>query len=228
MRIDAKGPIVPDEYREYYDFFEQDCICPAAINEALENAEPDEEIEIYINSPGGVIDAGSEIYTALRKEAARVKIYVTGQACSAASVVAMAAYCEMAPTALMMVHCVSTIVSGNHNDMEKTAAMLATADKAMCRAYVDKSGMSEEDALDMMNRETWLTAEQAVKKGLVDAVMFENKQPQAMAASSELFTLPTPEQMARVQAAAKQKELNDNAAAIAAQHNKIKRLRMRG
>ena len=55
-----------------------------------------------------------------------MKIYITGEACSAASVAAMAAYCEMSPTALMMVHCVSTYVEGNHNSLEHTAEVLRT------------------------------------------------------------------------------------------------------
>ena len=47
-----------------------------------------------------------------------VKIFVTGQACSAASIIAMAGHCSMTPTSLMMVHCVSTGARGNHSDME--------------------------------------------------------------------------------------------------------------
>ncbi len=74
----------------------------------------------------------------------------------------------------MMVHCVSTgRVSGNHVEMEHTAEVLRTADRALCTAYMEKSGMTEREALEMMERETWLNAQQAVGRGLVDAVMFE-------------------------------------------------------
>ena len=112
---------------------------------------------MYINSGGGVIDVGSEIYTMLRS-CENVKIYITGEACSAASIVAMAGYCEMSPTALMMVHCVSTGARGNHSAMEHTAEVLRTADRALCSAYTTKTGMSEDEALNMMEHETWLTA----------------------------------------------------------------------
>ncbi len=57
----------------------------------------------------------------------------------------MAAYCEMSPTALMMVHCVSTYAAGNHSSLEHTAEVLRTADRALCSAYMDKSGMSQEE-----------------------------------------------------------------------------------
>ena len=146
------------------------------MNKILDAAAEGEELEVYINSPGGVISVGSEIYTLLRsaKESRGLKIYITGEACSAASVIAMAGYCEMSPTALMMVHCVSTgRVSGNHVEMEHTAEVLRTADRALCTAYMEKSGMTEREALEMMERETWLNAQQAVGRGLVDAVMFE-------------------------------------------------------
>lgn len=234
MKIDVKGVLVPNDYKDFYDWMGQECTCPAEVSALLGETAPDEPVEVYINSPGGVIDVGSEIYTALRNVADRTKIYVTGQACSAASVVAMAAYCEMAPTALMMVHCVSTSASGNHNDMEKAAEMLATADKAMCRAYMDKTGMSEADALAMMERETWLTAPQAVGKGLVNGIMFTDDQGQPLTACGESFTLPTAEQLEKARAAMAQQKAPaamqpiDNSAAVMAQRNKIKRLKMRG
>ena len=66
-----------------------------------------------------LIDVGSEIYTLLRSAAEKhdMRIYIMGEACSAASIVACAAYCEMSPTALMMVHCVSSGARGNHSDI---------------------------------------------------------------------------------------------------------------
>ena len=159
-RIDIRGVMIPNDYKFFYDFFKMDSTCPNDVKKVLDTAQLGDEIEVYINSGGGVIDVGSEIYTMLRS-CENVKIYITGEACSAASIVAMAGYCEMAPTALMMVHCVSTGARGNHSTMEHTAEVLRTADEALCTAYVTKAGMSKEEALQMMEKETWLTAEQA-------------------------------------------------------------------
>ena len=212
-RIDIRGNLIPNDYKWFYDWFEEDSTCPRDVQKVLDQAVEGDEIEVYISSPGGVIEVGTEIYTALRS-AKNVKIYITGRACSAASIVAMAAYCEMAPTALMMVHCVSTQASGNHNDMEHTAEVLRTADQALCRAYMQKAGMTEEEALNMMNHETWMTAEQAKERGLIDGVMFEEKEEPGYMVAGEDFHLPSEEKMNQVRKMMKGKTDTENTAAI--------------
>lgn len=202
-RINIRGVMVPNDYKWYYDYFGEDCTCPKDVQQIMDAFQDGDEIEVYINSPGGVIDVGSEIYTLLRSRKDSVKIYITGEACSAASVAAMAAYCEMSPTALMMVHCVSTYAGGNHSEMEHTAAVLRTADRALCSAYVSKSGMTEGEVLQMMEHTTWLTADQALERGLIDAVMFQDAEPAPMVAGP-LFALPTKEKMDKVSRAIKE------------------------
>lgn len=209
MRVDVRGVIVPNEYKEWYDFWGEDCTCPKDIQDAVNNLPDGENLDVYINSPGGEIASGSEIYTILRA-CDRVKIHITGQAHSAASIIAMAGWSEMSPTALMMVHCVSTIGGGNHNDFEHTAEVLRSADEALCTAYTAKSGMTKEDALSMMEHETWMTAEKAKEKGLIDAVMFENATDAPMAAAEGLFRLPTKEQLAQVRNAKQKTETQKN------------------
>ena len=195
-RIDIRGVMVPNGYKWYYNLFKEDCTCPRDVQKVIDAAVDGDEIEVYINSPGGVIDVGSEIYTLLHGFE-NIKIYITGEACSAASIVAMAGYCEMSPTALMMVHCVSSGVRGNHSDMEHMAETLRTADRALCTAYTTKTGMSEEEALEMMEHETWLTAQQAKERGLVDAVMFEEKKEDVPLVAGPLFELPDEEKLNR-------------------------------
>lgn len=194
-RINVKGAIVPNDYKWYYEWLEMDCTCPNDVEKALAEAKG-KPVDVHINSPGGVIDVGSEIYTMLRAYKGEVSIYIVGEACSAASVIAMARYCEMSPTALMMVHCVWTGASGNHADFEHVAEMLRTADESIANAYMSKTGMSKDEVLAMMDRETWLTAEQAKDKGLIDAIMFENKEPSRFVASN--FALPSSDQMEKV------------------------------
>lgn len=204
-RTDIRGVIIPNDYKWFYDWFGEDSTCPKDVQKVIDQMEQGDELEVYINSPGGVINVGSEIYTLLRM-VDDVKIYITGEACSAASIIAMAAYCEMSPTALMMVHCVSTGARGNHSAMEHTAEVLRTADRALCTAYVTKNGMTEEEALSMMEHETWLTAEQAKEKGLIDAIMFEEKQEELPLVAGPLFALPTEEQMEKVKKMMKEAE----------------------
>lgn len=198
-KIDIRGDIIPSDYKWYYDWLGMESTCTRDVTRVLDRMVAGDEVDVYINSPGGVIDVGSEIYTLLRQKAETnpVNIYITGQACSAASIIACASHCAMSPTALMMVHCVSSGISGNHNDMEHMAEVLRTADRALCTAYTAKTGMTEEEALEMMENETWLTAEQAKEHGLVDEIIFESKEALPMVASCGLFKLPTEEQMAR-------------------------------
>lgn len=230
-KINVRGVLIPNDYKFYYDFWGDDSTCPKDVQKVLDMVQPGDEIEVYINSPGGVIDVGSEIYTLLRSNRENVKIYITGEACSAASIVAMAGYCEMAPTALMMVHCVSTYASGNHNALEHTAEMLRTADEALSTAYSEKTGMSREEALEMMNHETWLTAEQAKEKGLIDAVMFEEKKENMPFVAGPLFALPNTEQIEKVKNMLKQAEpenQNDDKELLFLLQTKCNLLKMRG
>lgn len=226
-RINIRGVLIPNDYKWFYDFFEEDSTCPADVQKILDIIEEGDEIEVYINSPGGVIDVGSEIYTLLRTHSDHAKIYVTGEACSAASIVAMAAYCEMAPTALMMVHCVSTTAAGNHNDMEHTAEVLKTADRALCTAYMDKAGITEQEALKLMEAETWLTAEKAKEKGFIDGIMFEESgNEDAVMMAGPLFTLPGKEKLEKAKKMIKQADSDKESAFFMQQ--KLNLLRMKG
>ena len=225
-RIDIRGVMIPNDYKIFYNFFKSDSTCPEDVKRVLDTVQPGDEIEVYINSGGGVIDVGSEIYTMLRG-CENVKIYITGEACSAASIVAMAGYCEMSPTALMMVHCVSTGARGNHSTMEHTAEVLRTADKALCNAYVAKAGMSEQEALQMMEHETWLTAEQAKEKKLIDAIMFrEKEEKQFMVAGS--FELPSGEMLDKIREIWNETEEPKQGDSVFLLQQKLNFLRMKG
>ncbi len=226
-KISIKGVMIPNSYKWYYDYFGEDCTCPADVQKVLDVLQDGDEVEVFINSPGGVIDVGSEIYTLLRAHAEKVKIYITGEACSAASIAAMAAYCEMSPTALMMVHCVSTRVSGNHNTMKHTAEMLLAADQALCTAYTAKAGITKQEALEMMEHETWLTADQAKERGLVDAIMFEEPEEPETFIDGPLFSLPSMGQMEKVRSMLKQAEPSNGDTAFLMQ-TKLNFLKMKG
>lgn len=169
MKIDIKGAIVPNDDAWIYDWFGETCTSPKNVSAALEEANG-EDVDIEINSGGGDIFAGSEIYAAIRAYPGTVNIHVVGLAASAASVIACAAKSDIAPTAQMMVHNVSTWAAGNYHDMDHASNMLKQANRAIAAAYVEKSGMSEKDALDLMDAETWITAQDAVDYGLIDKI----------------------------------------------------------
>ena len=201
-RIDIRGEIIRNDYKFYYDWFGMDSACPRDVQKVLNLADNGDDVDVFISSFGGDIAAGSDIYTMLREAGERlnIEIYITGEAHSAASVIACAGHSTMSPTALMLVHCVSTSAYGNHRIFEKKAEILSTADRAMCRAYMAKTGMTEEEALAMMDNDTWLNAEKAKEKGLVDEIMFIQPDEMPMSASAEGFRYPSMEQLEKVRA----------------------------
>ena len=178
--IPIKGAIVSNDDRWFYDWLEMDATAPKDI--VL--PETGEDVEVHINSGGGDVYAGSEIYTALRGYAGHVTVKILGVAASAASVIAMAGdKVEISPTAQIMIHNVSAQVRGDHNSMVHEAGVLAGFNKSIANAYVAKTGKSLEDLLELMNHETWFDASSAVENGFADAVMFADSEAPRLVAS---------------------------------------------
>ena len=177
-KIDVKGDIITDEEKWIYDYLEWPSTCPKDITDALQDAEGD-SVEVTINSGGGNVIAGSEIYTKLMNYDGEVNINVI-YAASAASVISMAGKSKISPTGLLMIHNVSCATSGDYRDMDHTSDVLKAANKAVASAYRDKTGMTEKELLKMMDNETWLSADEAVEKGFIDEKMFSKKEPIAM------------------------------------------------
>ncbi len=185
MRIDIKGVIIPNDDKWIYDWFEIESTCPKEVNDAIEKANG-EKLDIYINSGGGDIFAGSEIYTAIRNYNGQAEAHVTGIAASSASIILCACKSEISPTAQVMVHNVTSYAGGDYHDMDKMSEILQNCNDALASAYCTKTGMSKEEALAMMDKETWLTAEKAVEIGLVDKIM-ESKNIQLVASIGNMM-----------------------------------------
>ena len=170
MKIEVRGAIVSDDIAWIYDWFGEDYTSPKKVRDAIAEADG-EDIDIDINSGGGDVFAGSDIYSAIRDYSGNVNIHVVGIAASAASVIACAGHSDISPTAQVMVHNVSSYASGDHHDHEKMADILRQANRSIAAAYTSKSAkLSEKDALELMDTETWLTAEDAVEWGLIDEI----------------------------------------------------------
>ena len=135
--IPIKGTIISNDDRWIYDWLEWEATAPKDVV-LPESGEP---IEVHINSGGGDVYAGSEIYTALRSYSGDVTVKIVGIAASAASVIAMAGdTVEISPTAQIMIHNVSTQVNGDHNALLHEAGVLEGFNKSIASAYVHKTG----------------------------------------------------------------------------------------
>lgn len=189
MKIGIKGTIVSDNDAWIYEWFDIQHTNPSAVNDALIEADG-EDVDVDINSGGGDVFAGSEIYSALRGYKGKVNIHVVGFCASAASVIAMAGHSDISPTAQLMVHNVSMTDSGDYHVHDKASEILQTANRAVAAAYVEKTGMEEKEALKLMDRETWLTAQEAVDYGLIDEIA-ESKQSLQLVAAIGATILPT-------------------------------------
>ena len=170
-KIEVKGTIVGNADKWIYEWFGMDATCPKDVNAAISEANG-EPLLVEINSGGGDVFAGSEIYTALKAYAGTVEINIVGLAASAASVIAQAGHSRISPTALFMVHNFSDSAAGDFHDMQQEAEILQTANKAVAAAYLEKTGKSMEELLGIMDAETWMDAQKAVEYGFVDEVMF--------------------------------------------------------
>ncbi|NFO71577.1 Clp protease ClpP [Clostridium botulinum] len=174
MKINIKGTIISNDDKMVYDWFEMESTCPRDIEKALDKAKKNEEIEVIINSGGGSVFAGSEIYSLLKDHKSKVTGKIVGLCASAVSVIAMGVdNLKMSPTAQIMIHSASMITGGNSADFEKGAEILKGIDKSIANAYILKTGLKQDELLDLMAKETWLDAKTAKEKGFVDEIMFD-------------------------------------------------------
>lgn len=189
-KVSVKGAIIASDDQWIYDLFGIDATSPKSVNDVIVDANGD-DLEVEINSGGGDVFAGSEIYTTLKSYSGNVTIKIMGLAASAASVIAMAGNnILMSPTSQLMIHNVSTMGGGDYRDMQHTADVLKNANTTIANAYRLKTGMGEADLLAMMDKETWLTPQQALKHKFIDEIMFNDRQINLVASFNNSQMLP--------------------------------------
>ncbi|MGE6379557.1 head maturation protease, ClpP-related [Peribacillus muralis] len=189
MKISVKGPIISSNEQWIYDWFGIEATSPKKVSDQLSKLNG-EAIDIDINSGGGSVFDASEIYALLKDYQGKKTGKILGLAASAASVIAMAAdNLLMAPTAQMMIHNASTRSQGDYRDMDQTSSFLKNVNQTIANAYNLKSGKSYDELLNMMDKETWLTPQQALQHHLIDEIMFEG-QGVEMVASADGGMIP--------------------------------------
>ncbi|KVC74667.1 peptidase S14 [Burkholderia ubonensis] len=128
-------------------------------------------IVVAINSMGGDVFDAFTIYNALRRHAGKVTGRVDGVAASAASLILMACDTIVMPSnAMLMIHNPHTVAAGEAEDFRRLADLLDSTGANILAAYVQRSGLSDDDVRAMMNAETWLTASQAKEQGFCDSI----------------------------------------------------------
>jgi len=124
------------------------------------------EINVHINSYGGEVAEGLAIYNTLKNSNMKVTTICDGFACSAASVIFMAGDERIINEAsLLMIHNAWTYASGNAGKLRKAAEDLDKITQASVNAYMNRVSISEEKVKELMDNESWITADEAVEYG---------------------------------------------------------------
>jgi ATP-dependent Clp protease protease subunit len=142
----------------------------------LESEGPGDPINFYINSPGGSVTAGMGIYDTMQFIKSPVHTYVFGQAASMGSLLAQAGepgHRYMMPHARHMIHQPSGGARGMVSDIEITYKEIQRLKEELTRIYVthNSAGKTFEQLTKDMDRDTWMTAQQALEYGLVDKIV---------------------------------------------------------
>lgn len=137
----------------------------------LNNHPNAKRINVYINSGGGEVFAAVAMAQQLKKHKAEVHTYVEGIAASAATIIAMAGDVRhMTVSGLYMIHLPSSCVSGNKHSFAKGIEVLEKVEDIIRLTYKNKTNLSDEELTQMIDHETWLTAEEAYKYGFVNVI----------------------------------------------------------
>lgn len=153
-------------------------MCNVAVAQLLflEAENPEMPVSMYINSPGGSVYDGLAVYDVMQYIKCPVHTYVTGMAASMGSFIAQAGepgHRYLLPRAITMIHQPSAGTRGKVSDMEIDLLEGLRIKKEMTELYVkhNSKGVTYERFVELMDRDKWLTAPQAIELGLADHIV---------------------------------------------------------
>ena len=152
----------------------------------LESENPKKEIAMYINSPGGVVTSGMAIYDTMQFIRPAVATLCIGQAASMGSLLLCAGEKGMRyalPNARVMVHQPSGGFRGQASDIERHAEDIIKLKRRLNETYVKHTGQTLETVERTLDRDHFMSADEALKFGIVDAVLSKRADSEAAEAS---------------------------------------------
>lgn len=142
-----------------------------AIASALKEIGQVDELDVFINSPGGSVFEGIAIFNQLKRLKAKKTFYIDALAASIASVIVMAGdEIVIAENAQEMIHDPWGVSFGTAEDMRKYADLLDQSKETIVSTYASRTKQTRANILAWMAEETWMTAQEAVKRGFADRV----------------------------------------------------------
>ncbi len=155
----------------------------------LESEMPDRDIQIYINSPGGSLTASLSIYDAMQYVSPKVATLCTGLAASGASILLAGGAKGMRmslPHAQILIHQPFTQgIQGQASDIQIHAQEIIRQREQLARLYAKHCGRQLEDVERAMERDFFMTPEQAKDWGLIDLIVEKNPHMAAVPAGAE-------------------------------------------
>jgi ATP-dependent Clp protease protease subunit len=140
----------------------------------LESQAPDKDIFMYINSPGGLVTAGLAMYDTMQFIKCDISTLVIGQACSAGSLLAMAGTKGKRyalKNSRIMIHQPSGGASGQATDIQIQAEEIVKIKKKLNQMYADHTGQDIEVINQAMERDKFMSPQEALDFGLVDKII---------------------------------------------------------
>lgn len=176
MILNLSGELMSDDWAELYrDFgYEAGFFCPGDVRKAMAQLTDGEELVLEINSIGGLVDGGAEIYSLIESCKNPTRAVIQSMAASAASYMIMACdRIDICLPAQMMIHCARGGGPGNSRVHRQAAQCLDTCDEAILNCYEKRCAgkLSREELRAMMEAETYIGARDAVSYGLADGVV---------------------------------------------------------
>lgn len=151
---------------------EWDGLTSAQVVSAIRDLGEVDDLNVLINSSGGIVTEGLGIYHELATHPAKVVVEISGVAASMASAIAMAGdVVKIAKNGHIMIHDPWNVAVGNAEDLREAADLLDRFGTSLVNIYANKTGLPEDEIREMMAAETWLTADEALAKGFVDEVI---------------------------------------------------------
>lgn len=143
-----------------------------AVAEAITSAQGANTLHVYINSPGGDVFEGRAIMAALRRFDGKTVAHIDSLCASAATSIALACdTVEMSEGAMFMIHNANGFAYGDKADMRETADLLEKIEQSIVGDYTTKTGKPAEEIIALMDAETWMSAQEALDGGFIDAVI---------------------------------------------------------
>jgi ATP-dependent Clp protease, protease subunit len=139
-------------------------------NYRMKSIKEDEDIDLSINSYGGDAFLGIDICNSLKDHKGVVTVTITGMAASAASVICMGAdKIKAHANTMMMVHNAQTFAAGDAKKLRKKADDVEKVSQAVLKSYTNR--VDEDTMKKLLDKETYLTAEEALEYGLIDEII---------------------------------------------------------